>query len=81
MSELQIIARQQHTIPIGTLVELQTGVRLFVVCHKHDCDWEHTPLYYLSADASDTIVDTPGFRNRGWSGGYSEKHLTVVRNG
>ena len=37
-----------HNIPIGALVELEDGVRLFVVDHIRDCD--QTPLYNLSFD-------------------------------
>lgn len=44
---------QDHTIPLGSLVEIlgsdsddDTGLRLFVVDHGRDCDG--TPLYGLS---------------------------------
>lgn len=72
----QVNAEKQHRIPIGALVELPTGARLFVVHHGRDCD--QTPLYYLSADADDTTKEREHFRNSSWVGGYSESHLTPV---
>ena len=36
----------QHKIPLNSLVELNNGVRLFVVVHTRDCDG--TPLYVLN---------------------------------
>ena len=36
----------EHKIPIGSLVELEEGVRLFIVKHTRDCDG--TPLYVLA---------------------------------
>ena len=33
----------KHKFPIGSLVELENGARLFVVAHTRDCDG--TPLY------------------------------------
>lgn len=37
-----------HTVPLGSLVQLETGVRLFVVEHVRDFDG--TPLYNLCHD-------------------------------
>lgn len=37
--------KQNHNIELGSLVELDSGVRLFVVNHSRDCDG--TPLYDL----------------------------------
>ena len=67
---------KRHAIPIGTLVQLETGARAFVVFYGRDCD--QTPLYYLSLDADDTEEVRAGWRNPGWIGGYSEEGLTVV---
>jgi hypothetical protein len=44
----EVNATKTHAIPIGSLVELKDGVRLFVVYHARDCD--QTPLYSLSDD-------------------------------
>lgn len=66
-------AELTHNIPIGALVELHSGVRLFVVVHGRDCDNE--PLYWLSPrydDREDGI-----FNKR--VGGYSENSLKVIR--
>lgn len=57
-----------HNIPIGTLVELESGARLFVVHHARDCDG--TPLYCLSFDKHDTVQCVPGRANRSW---YTER--------
>lgn len=79
----QVNAAKAHRIPLGALVEVDCpgedahGVRLFVVHHGRDCDL--TPLYYLSPYAGDTEVETPGFRNPKWIGGYPEDGLRVVR--
>ncbi len=67
-----------HLIPMGELVELPSGVRLFVVYHGRDCDG--TPLYYLSSDKDDTTKERPSFKNPGWDGGYSESSLVKVQN-
>ena len=70
-------AEKQHAIPIGALVELDDGVRLFVVNHGRDCD--QTPLYYLSHDPEDTMQERNGWKNRSWVGGYGEESLTIIR--
>lgn len=44
----QINKLKVHKIPKGSLVELDNGLRLFVVSHERDCD--ETPLYGLSFD-------------------------------
>lgn len=69
-------AEQQHTIPIGTLVQLASGARAFVVYHGRDCD--QTPLYYVSLDPEDTEERIPGWKNTSWAGGYSENSLTII---
>lgn len=73
----QINAAKQHTVPIGALVELESGARLFVVRHTRDCD--QTPLYNLSHDAEDTVQEDSRFCNRSWTGGYSEDSFEVIR--
>jgi len=66
----------KHNIPVGKLVEMESGVRLFVVKHGRDCDG--TPLYELCADRDDTTQERKGFRNSKWIGGYSEDGLKVI---
>lgn len=73
----EVNMEKTHSHPIGSLVELKDGVRLWVVYHSRDCDG--TPLYELSADKDDTIKESPSFRNRSWTGGYSERSLTLVK--
>ena len=72
----QVNAAKAHEIPVGTLVELENGARLFVVMHSRDCDSE--PLYCLGPDPDDTEPRYKGFINPGWTGGYGEESLTVV---
>ena len=73
----QVNAEIQHTIPVGTLVEvISTGIRLFVVYHGRDCD--QTPLYWISPDKDDTVQGNTIFANRGWIGGYMESSLRVL---
>ena len=67
---------KKHRYPIGTLVELEDGVRLWVVAQTRDCD--ETPMYELSPDKDDTIPENPGFRNRSWTGGHPEDDMTKV---
>ena len=43
-----------HKIPIGALVELESGVRLFVIEHTYDCDGE--PLYNLTHNITDYLA-------------------------
>lgn len=43
----EVNAAKIHKYPLGALVELDHGVRLWVVHHARDCD--QTPLYCLSA--------------------------------
>ena len=69
-------AEKQHAIPVGALVELDNGVRLFVVHHGRDCD--QAPLYYLSHDPEDTRQERDGWYNRLWVGGFGEEGLTII---
>lgn len=66
-----------HGVPVGALVELESGIRLFVVHHHRDCDG--TPLYALGPDPEDTEEKVPGFANPKWSHGYDEGSLLVVK--
>lgn len=76
----QINTVKTHSIPIGSLVEIEdTGVRMYIVAHDRDCDM--TPLYYLSPYRDDTVREREGFRNTRWIGGYPESALTVVEPG
>jgi len=74
----QVNAEKKHTIPVGTLVELESGTRLFIVYHGRDCD--QTPLYWLSDDPEDREQIRDGWTNPGWSGGWAEDSLQVVKH-
>lgn len=72
----QVNAEKVHTIPLGALVELESGERLYVVLLGRDCD--QTPLYYLSLkdwaeDPNEMIRASKRF------GGYGNESLTVIR--
>lgn len=73
----EVNAAKVHKYAIGSLVELNHGVRLWVVHHARDCD--QTPLYCLSADPNDTEIEREGFYNSKWVTGISEKYLTFIR--
>lgn len=62
----QVNAERTHAIPLGALVELETGERLRVMLHTRDCDG--TPLYSLGVSDEDET----------WYHGYSDESLTVV---
>ncbi len=73
----ELNAKKNHNIPIGSLVEcVDTGIRLFVVCHNRDCDM--TPLYSLAADKDDTIRVRQDWENYKWHNGYPEGALRVI---
>ena len=76
LTRRQMNAAKQHSIAVGTLVELEDGVRMWVVAQRRDCD--QTPLYELSPDKDDTAVEREGFRNRSWHGGYPEYALMPI---
>jgi hypothetical protein len=60
-----------HGITVGSLVETEEGLRLFVVLCGRDCDG--TPLYWLGMRWGEERED--------WDqrlGGYPEESLTVV---
>jgi hypothetical protein len=72
----QINAEKKHAIPLGALVELEDGERLYVAHHGRDCD--QTPLYGLSmkdwaTEPIESIRLSKIFR------GYAEEDLTVIR--
>lgn len=64
----QVNAERQHAIPVGALVELKSGERLFVKKHTRDCDME--PLYSLGLSDDDDLHD--------WSHGHGEESLKPV---
>ncbi len=65
----QVNAAKTHGIPLGALVELGNGARLFVVYLGRDCD--QTPLYWLAMSPDEDRRDK-------WRGGYDEDALTEV---
>lgn len=67
---------KKHAIKVGQLVELDDGVRLWVVMQTRDCDG--TPLYTLCHDKNDTIQGEGFFANIKWIHGYSDGGLVVV---
>jgi hypothetical protein len=72
----EVNAAKAHSVPIGTLVELESGARLFVVHHARDCD--QTPLYCLSAKPEDTAQEREGFYNVSWLTGIPEECLLLI---
>ena len=66
----QINATKQHTLPVGSLVELEEGTRLWIVYQGRDCDM--TPLYWLAM--------RPDEENKmRWRGGFPEESLTKIK--
>lgn len=72
----EVNAEKKHSFPVGALVELESGARLFVVKQTRDCD--QTPLYSLCADKEDTEQEDQRFANRKWHNGYSEECLNLI---
>ena len=78
----QVNADRQHAIPIGALVEIELGVRLFVVALARDCDM--TPLYTLSpyCPAEEEWRSQGSLNEHYYHGrrlyGYGEESLTVI---
>lgn len=66
----EVNAEKQHRIPVGELVELNNGVRLFIVKHTRDCD--QTPLYTLGIKLEDKYS---------WTHGYAEELLKQITSG
>jgi hypothetical protein len=73
LANIQVNNSITHQFNVGDLVELNSGVRLFVVCISKYRDG--TPLYYLSIRKDDTDASSP---IRSWDGGYSEESLKLV---
>jgi hypothetical protein len=63
----EVNAAKQHDIPLGALVELDTGERLRVMKLTRDCD--QTPLYSIG------VTDSADWT---WLHGYPDWCLTVV---
>lgn len=64
----QVNMEKKHNIALDSLVELESGVRLFVTRQGRDCDM--TPLYWLSPDKG---------TNHNQVGGYTETSLKVIK--
>jgi hypothetical protein len=64
---------RKHTIPFDTLVELENGVRMFVVLHTRDCDG--TPMYGLADYKQDEYINGNGQI----STGHIEDSMVVVK--
>lgn len=73
----QVHAEMTHAIPLDSLVELESGVRLFVVQHTRDCDM--TPLYSLGPERLEEEDAMTRLYKR--IHGYGEESLEVVANG
>lgn len=75
----QVNAEKTHGIALHSLVELETGVRLFVVVQGRDCD--QTPLYWLAPEIPEVTEDEdPRYYSHlrsKWIGGYAEEDLRV----
>ena len=65
----EVNAEKIHNIPVGSLVEIKNGARVFVVKHTRDCD--QTPLYSLAIDPEDCDFSMDH--------GYDEKSLKLVK--
>ncbi len=66
----QVNAEKRHRLELGSLVELDTGARLFVVMLGRDCD--QAPLYWLAMEPNEPNKSK-------WTGGYPEYALTEVK--
>ena len=69
----------EHKIPIGSLVELPDGERLFVCRHSRDCDG--TPLYEMTMKG-DIGKDWANLNTRIYGNllsGYSEDSLKLIK--
>ena len=77
----QVNAEKTHGVALGALVELESGVRLFVVKLGRDCD--ETPLYWLAPEMPEPTdeAEEPAYHRHTmtkWVGGYGEESLTVI---
>lgn len=70
----------EHKFPIGSLVEIRNGVRLFVIMHTRDCDG--TPLYVLTAFKEDleNIAWSEEHNYNNFIGGITEEEMRLVEN-
>jgi len=77
----------EHKIPVGSLVELENGVRLFVAKQSRDCDG--TPLYILNCVDEQAVYsywdDDQEYQEREVQrakkrrmGGYGEESIFLV---
>lgn len=67
-------AEKRHSFHVGQLVELDSGVRLFIAKITRDCD--QTPLYCLTHEKQED--DYPLNENY-WVRGYPEECLKLVK--
>jgi len=58
--------KEKHRIPVGTLVELSTGIRLWIVKHTYNDDV--APRYSLGMD----------FNSEGCTHEYEESSLKII---
>lgn len=75
----EVNAARPHIHPIGALVELESGARLFVVKHDRDCD--QTPLYSVGperVDLADAYYVQWGSGRIKWLMGYTEDDLQMI---
>lgn len=70
---------RSHKFDVGDLVEVNDGVRLFIVHRNRDCDG--TPLYCLSPDQDNTAQLHKNLLNRDWHNGYSERNMKLIKKG
>ncbi|MFL6600794.1 MAG: hypothetical protein ACJ8R9_05630 [Steroidobacteraceae bacterium] len=76
-SRRELNAAKCHRIPLGTLVDLEDGLRLYVVYHGRDCD--NTPFYWLSPNAEDINWQPSQFFPSHFLGGFAQENLIVIR--
>ena len=65
----EVNAEKNHYISIGTLVELKSGARAFVI--KHTRDFDQTPLYSVAIDPENCKFSM--------NHGYSEDDLKLIK--
>ena len=65
----EVNAEKTHSIPIGALVETESGASAFVIKHTRDCD--QTPLYSLAIDPDDCKYSM--------AHGYGEESLKQIK--
>lgn len=68
----------KHALPVGALVELESGARLFVAELSRDCD--QTPLYNLSPiDPVTEVEKNDLIFHHHLIGGYGIESLTIIK--